>query len=54
VAVVSIGLYAKRLHLTPDIYHVQATSLNERNAFLVALQVLQHLLHCNFMLLLGK
>jgi len=26
----------------------QATSFNERNAFLVAFQVLQHLLHCNF------
>ena len=26
----------------------QATSFNERNAFLVAFQVLRHLLHCNF------
>ena len=36
------------------LFFVQATSLNERNAFLVALQVLQDLLHCNFLLLLRK
>ena len=33
---------------------VQATSFNERIAFLVAFRVLQHLLHCNILLLLGK
>jgi len=36
------------------LFFVQATSLNERNAFLVAFQVLEHLLHCNFLLLLGS
>ena len=33
---------------------VPTTSFNERNAFLVAFGVLQHLSHCNFRLLLRK
>jgi len=32
----------------------QATSFNERNAFLVAFQVLRHLLHCNFSVITWK
>ena len=32
----------------------QATSFNERNAFLVAFQVLRHLLYCNFSVITWK